>query len=93
VGAHTKFGIAWKNVGVRVRALNLELCGVNTHNKVSAVCTHIIMAWVVCAILAEHRGVWLVHAQCGYMLSHNNLVNGVRRVLVRSGGVIKFGMV
>jgi hypothetical protein len=85
VGAHTKFGVTLKNVGVQVRILNLELHGVNTHNKVSAMCTHIIMVQVVCTVLAEHRGVWLVHTQCGYMLSHNSLVNCVCRVLVHSG--------
>jgi hypothetical protein len=34
-----------------------------------------------------------VHAQCGYMLSRDSLVNGARRVLVRGGGVLNFGMV
>jgi hypothetical protein len=47
----------------------------------------------VCTVLAERRGVWLVHAQCGYMLSRDSLVNGARRVLVRGGGVLNFGMV
>jgi hypothetical protein len=56
-------------------------------------CTHIIMAHVVCAILAERRAVWLVCMQCGYMLSHDSFVNGARRVLVHSRGILKFGMV
>jgi hypothetical protein len=90
-----KFGAAWKNVGVRVRALkfgtelknfgvrvhtlNLTLRGVHMHNKVHTMCTHIIMTRVVCAVLAECRGVLLVRAQCGYILSHDSLVNGARR--------------
>jgi hypothetical protein len=51
------------------------------------------MVCVVCAVLAERRGVWLVRAQCGYMLSRDNLVNGARRVLVCGGGVLNSGMV
>jgi hypothetical protein len=66
---------------------------VHTHNKVSMLCRHIIMACVVCTVLAEHRGLLLVHAECGYILSHDNLVNGVHRLLVYSGGVLKVGMV
>jgi hypothetical protein len=31
--------------------------------------------------------------QCGYMLSHNNLINGVYGVLVRGGGVQTFDIV
>jgi hypothetical protein len=57
------------------------------------VCTHIIMAHMVCTVLAERRGVLLVHAQCGYMLSRDSLVNGARRVLVHAVGVLNFGMV
>jgi hypothetical protein len=57
------FGVVLKNVGVRVRALNLELRGVHTHNKMCAVCTHIIMAHEVCAVLAERRKFWLLRAQ------------------------------
>jgi hypothetical protein len=34
-----------------------------------------------------------VRTQCGYMLSHNSLVYGARRVLVCSEGVLNFGMV
>jgi hypothetical protein len=34
-----------------------------------------------------------VHAQCGYMLSHNSLVSDARKVLVRSGDVLNSGMV
>jgi hypothetical protein len=34
------FGTARKNVGVQVRALNLALRGVHTHNKVHGVHTH-----------------------------------------------------
>jgi hypothetical protein len=78
---------------VRVRALNLSLHGVHTHIMVCAVCTHIIMVRMVCAVLAERRGVWLVRTQCGYMLSRDSLVNGARRVLVRGGGVVNIGMV
>jgi hypothetical protein len=51
------------------------------------------MTHVVCAVLAEHRGVLLVHAQCGYMLSCDSLVSGARRVLVRGGDVLNSGMV
>jgi hypothetical protein len=54
---------------------------------------HIIMAPVVCAVFIEHRGILLVRAQCGYMLSCNNLVNGVHGVLVHGGGLLNFGMV
>jgi hypothetical protein len=43
------------------------------------------MACVVCVVLAERRGFWLVCAQFGYMLSHANLVNGARKVLERGG--------
>jgi hypothetical protein len=50
--------------------------------------THIIMAHMVCTVLAEHRDTLLVHAQCRYMLSHNNLVSRARRVLVRGGNVL-----
>jgi hypothetical protein len=66
--------------------------GVNIHDKVRTVCTHIIMLRVVCIVLAEKKGVWLVRALYGYMLSHDSLVNGVHRVLVRGGGVLKFGI-
>jgi hypothetical protein len=48
---------------------------------------------MVCTVLTERRGILLVHAQCGYMLSRDNLINGARRVLVRGGGILKFGMV
>jgi hypothetical protein len=34
-----------------------------------------------------------VHAQCGYMLSRDNLINGACAVLVHGGGILKFGMV
>jgi hypothetical protein len=61
-----------------VCTLNLALCSVHMHNKVCVVCTHIIMARVVCTILVERKGVWLVCTQCGYMLSHDNFVNGAR---------------
>jgi hypothetical protein len=73
--------------------LNLALRGVHTHKKVHAVYTHIIMVCELCTVLAEHIGVWLVHAQCGYMLSRNGFFNGARKVLVCGGGVLKFGMV
>jgi hypothetical protein len=56
-------------------------------------CTHIIMVHKVCAVLVEHRETLLVCMQCGYMLPRDNLVNGVRRVLVRGGGILNFGMV
>jgi hypothetical protein len=87
------FGVTWKNVVVRVLALNLALCGVHTRVKVRVMCTHIIMTRVVCAVLVERIGVWLVCVQCGYMLSHDNLVNGVHKVLVHGGAILKFGMV
>jgi hypothetical protein len=88
-----KIHTAWKNVGVRVCALNLALCGVHMNNKVCAVCTHIIMMCVVCAVLAEHRKFLLVCTQCGYMLLCDNLDSGACRVLVCSGDVLKYGMV
>jgi hypothetical protein len=34
-----------------------------------------------------------VHAQCRYMLLHDNLINSARGVLVCSGGVLNFDMV
>jgi hypothetical protein len=34
-----------------------------------------------------------VRAQYGYMLLHDSLINGAHKVLVRSGGILKFGMV
>jgi hypothetical protein len=34
-----------------------------------------------------------VRAHYGYMLSRDSLVSGARKVLVRSGGVLNFGMV
>jgi hypothetical protein len=34
-----------------------------------------------------------VRAQCGYILSHDSLVNGVHKVLVCDRGILKFGMV
>jgi hypothetical protein len=49
------------------------------------VCTCIIMVCVVCAVLTEHRGILLVRAQCGYMLSHDSLVNGVQSTGARWG--------
>jgi hypothetical protein len=78
---------------VQVHTLNLSLCGVHTHNNMHAVCTHIIMAYVVCAVLKERKETLLVCVQCGYMLSCDNLVNGAHRVLVRGGGILKFGMI
>jgi len=48
---------------------------------------------VVCAILAEHRGVLLVRVQCGYMLLRDSLVSCACRVLVHGGDVLKYGMV
>jgi hypothetical protein len=57
------------------------------------VCTHIIMVREVCPVLAERRGVWLLRTQYEYMLSRDNLVNGMHRVLVCGGAIIKFGMV
>jgi hypothetical protein len=49
VGVRTKI---WRrvNVGVKVRALNLALCGVHTHNKVHGMCKHIIIPCVVCTV-------------------------------------------
>jgi hypothetical protein len=51
------------------------------------------MARMVCTILVERRETLLVHTQCGYMLSHNNLVNGACKILVHGGGILNFGMV
>jgi len=33
-----------------------------------------------------------VCTQCGYMLSHDSLVSGARRVLVRGGDILNSGM-
>jgi hypothetical protein len=73
--------------------LNLALWDVNMHNKVRIACMHIIMACVVCIVLAQHKRFWLLRAQCGYMLSHDSLVNCGRKVLVCGGGVLKSGLV
>jgi hypothetical protein len=51
------------------------------------------MVHVVCELLAERRGVLLVLLQCGYMLSRDSLVSGMRRVLVRNGDVLNSSMV
>jgi hypothetical protein len=70
-------GKLWRRAeeyGVRVRALNLALRGVHMHKKVCVVYTHTIRVRRVYAVLAERRGVWLAHAQYGYMLSHDSLV-------------------
>jgi hypothetical protein len=66
---------------------------VHMHNKVCTVCTRIIMVCMVCTVLTGRKGIFLVRAQCRFMLSRDNLVNGVCGVLVRGGGIIKFGMV
>jgi hypothetical protein len=58
---------------------------VHTHNKVCAVCTHILMACVVCTLLKERRRILLVRAQGGFMLARDNLINGASRVLVHGG--------
>jgi hypothetical protein len=57
------------------------------------VCTCIIIAHVVCTVLIERRGILLVRAQCVYMLSCNNLINGAWGVSVCGGGILKFCMV
>jgi hypothetical protein len=51
------------------------------------------MVHVVCTVLAECRGVWLVCMQYEYKLSRDSVVNGVCRPLVQGRGVLKFGMV
>jgi hypothetical protein len=70
----------WKNVGVQVCALSFGTTRKNngTHGMRS---------------IGRAQRSWLVCAQHGYMLSHNNLVNGACKVLVRGGGVLNFGMV
>jgi hypothetical protein len=78
---HTKFSI--------VRCRLSSACVI----LACVVCTRIIMAHVVCAVLSEHRGILLVTAHYGYMLSHANLISGAREVLVHSGGLLNFGMV
>jgi hypothetical protein len=50
------------------------------------------MMRVVCVVLVERIGVLLVRAQCEYMLLRDSLVSGARRVLVRGGDVLNFGM-
>jgi hypothetical protein len=89
-GAHAKLSIVMCGLS---DACVILLRGVHMHSKVHAVCIHIIMACMVCAMLAECRETLLVCTQCEYMLSHNSLVNGVDRVLVCGGGIQKFGMV
>jgi hypothetical protein len=64
---------------VRVHALNLALRKVHTHKKVHTVYTHMIMVRRVYAVLAERKGVWLVHAQYEYNLSHDSVINGAMR--------------
>jgi hypothetical protein len=55
------------------------------------VCTHIIMRGVkthnngVRRVGRVQRSFISVHAQCGYMLLRDSLVNGVCRVLVHGG--------
>jgi hypothetical protein len=65
-----------------VHALNSVMCGVHMHKRVCTMCTHIIMAHMVCVVLVERKGVWLVHAQYEYKLSRDSVVNGARRLLV-----------
>jgi hypothetical protein len=89
-GARTKFSIAWCGLS---DAYVILAHIVHMINKVHVVCTHIIMACVVCAVLAERRGILLVHVRCGFILSHDSLINDVRGVVVRGGGILKFCMV
>jgi hypothetical protein len=60
------------------------------NNKVCTVCTHIIMAHMVCVVLVERRGFLLVRAQCGFMLLRDSLINDARGVVVHGGSVLKF---
>jgi hypothetical protein len=48
--------------------------------------THSNGARGVCSI-AKHRGVWLVHAQYEYKLSHESVINGARRLLCAVGHI------
>jgi hypothetical protein len=86
-------GKFWR-AGVRTK-FSIARCGMSGTCiiLVHVVCTHIIMACVVCTVLAERRGILLVRVQCGYMLLRDILVNGAHGVLVRDGGVLNFGMV
>jgi hypothetical protein len=83
--ARGKFWRCAEKYGVLVRTLNLAWSSVHTHKKVHAMYTHIVMVCMVCTVLAECRGLWLVRAQYGYMLSCDNLVNGAHIVFVRDG--------
>jgi hypothetical protein len=75
-----KFWCCMEKYGVRVHTLNLALCRVHTHKKVCTMYTHIIMAHRVYAVLAEHRGVWLVRSQYGYMFLRDCIVNDAHRL-------------
>jgi hypothetical protein len=79
-------------VGTKFCILRCRLSG-SCIILVWVVCARIIMVCVVCVVLAERRGILLVHAQCGYMLSCDSLVNGAHRVLVHGGGILNFRMV
>jgi hypothetical protein len=83
----------WR-VGVCTK-LSIARCGLSGAYVIleCVMCTRIIMVCMVCAILTEHREMLLVRMQCGYMLLHDSLINGVCGVLVHSGGILKFGMV
>jgi hypothetical protein len=76
------FGTARKTIGVQVCMLNLALHSVNTHNNGA------------CGVHSIGRAQWSLVGvrECGYMLSHDSLVNGMHRVLVHGGSIIKFGM-
>jgi hypothetical protein len=89
-GARTKFSIMWCGLS---DAFVILARSVHTHNKVCAVCTHTIMACMVCTVIAKRRGILLLHVQCGYMFLRDSLVNGAHGVLVCGGGILKFGMV
>jgi hypothetical protein len=54
---------------VQMHALKLALHSVHTHSN-GARGVHSI---------AKHRGVWLMHAQYEYKLSHDSVINGARR--------------
>jgi hypothetical protein len=83
-----------ENIGVCTK-FSIVRCGLSGACIIlmCLVCACIIMLCVVCTVLREHKGIFLVCVQCRYMLSRNNLINGVHGVLVCVGGVLNFDMV
>jgi hypothetical protein len=63
------FGSAWKNICVRVRALNLTLCSVHMHKKVRTVYTHNNDARGVCRVGRAQRSFVVVRTMWVYVVA------------------------